>query len=40
MMNHATGDDVTLGHYVKKSEAQLRAGWQAVANFIEEAAGE
>jgi hypothetical protein len=23
--------DVTLGHYVAKSEAQLRAGWQAVA---------
>jgi integrase len=38
MMNHATGDDVTLGHYVKKSEAQLCAGWQAVADFIEAAA--
>ena len=40
MMNHAAGGDVTLGHYVAKSEAQLRAGWQAVADFVEEAAGE
>jgi hypothetical protein len=39
MMNHATGADVTLGHYVGKSEAQLRAGWQTVADFIEAAAG-
>lgn len=38
MMNHATGADVTLGHYIAKSEAQLRGGWQAVADFIEEAA--
>lgn len=37
MMNHAAGDDVTLGHYVGKSEAQLRAGWQVVADFIEAA---
>ena len=35
MMNHAAGGDVTLGHYVGKSEAQLRAGWQAVADFVE-----
>ncbi|HTP70769.1 MAG TPA: hypothetical protein VML58_01020, partial [Burkholderiaceae bacterium] len=35
MMNHAAGADVTLGHYVGKSEAQLRAGWQVVADFIE-----
>ena len=27
--------DVTLGHYVGKSEAQLRAGWQTVADFVE-----
>ena len=40
MMNHATGDDVTLGHYVSKSEAQLRAGWQAVADFIDAAAAQ
>lgn len=38
MLNHATVGDVTLGHYVAKSEAQLRAGWQAVADFVEEAA--
>ncbi len=35
MMNHTVADDVTLGHYVGKSEAQLRAGWQTVADFIE-----
>ena len=38
MMNHASAGDVTLGHYVAKSEAQLRSGWQAVADFVEEAA--
>ena len=38
-MNHAAAGDVTLGHYVAKSEAQLRAGWQAVADYVEEAAG-
>lgn len=38
MMNHAAGADVTLGHYVGKSEAQLRAGWQAVADFIDASA--
>ena len=38
MMNRAAAGDVTLGHYVAKSEAQLRAGWQAVADFVEEAA--
>lgn len=38
MMNHAGGDDVTLGHYVGKGEAQLRAGWQTVADFIDAAA--
>ncbi len=37
LMNHATGGDVTLGHYVGKSETQLRAGWQTVADFIETA---
>lgn len=35
MINHAAGDDVTLGSYVGKSEAQLRAGWQAVADHID-----
>jgi hypothetical protein len=38
MMNHAAAGDVTLGHCVAKREAQLRAGWQAVADFVEEAA--
>jgi hypothetical protein len=38
MLNQAAGNDVTLGHYVGKSEAQLRAGWQAVGDFIECAA--
>jgi len=35
MTNHAVATDVTLGHYVAKSDAQLRAGWQAVADWIE-----
>lgn len=34
MINHAQDGDVTGAHYVGKSEAQLRAGWQAVADFI------
>ncbi len=34
MLNHAEAGDVTGAHYVGKSEAQLRAGWQAVADFI------
>lgn len=38
MLNHAAGGDATLGHYVGKSEAQLRAAWQTVADFIETAA--
>lgn len=38
MLNHATATDVTLGHYVGKSEGQLRKAWQAVADFIEESA--
>lgn len=37
MLNHADGGDVTLGHYVGKSEAQLRFGWQTVADFVEAA---
>jgi hypothetical protein len=37
MMNHASRGDVTLGHYVGKSETQLRAGWQTVADFIDAA---
>lgn len=38
MLNHSVAGDVTLGHYVGKSEAQLRSGWQTVADFIEAAA--
>ena len=38
MLNHAAGGDVTLGHYVGKSETQLRAAWQVVADFIDAAA--
>lgn len=34
MLNHSVSGDVTLGHYVGKSEAQLRAGWQTVADYI------
>ncbi|MBK1613670.1 integrase [Rubrivivax gelatinosus] len=37
MLNHAASSDVTLGHYVGKSEAQLRGGWQVVADYIETA---
>ena len=33
MLNHADSD-VTGAHYVGKSEAQLRAAWQTVADFI------
>ncbi|HWH84938.1 MAG TPA: hypothetical protein VNU71_22150 [Burkholderiaceae bacterium] len=38
MLNHAASGDVTGGHYIMKSESQLRAGWQAVADFIEQLA--
>lgn len=40
MMNHAAGGDVTLGHYVGKGEAALRAGWQTVADYVETAAAQ
>ena len=36
LMNHASGD-VGQVHYIGISEAKLRAGWQAVADFIEAA---
>lgn len=36
MLNHASGD-VTQVHYIGISEAKLRAGWQAVSDFIEAA---
>ncbi|MBK1714645.1 tyrosine-type recombinase/integrase [Rubrivivax gelatinosus] len=34
MLNHSAGGDVTAMHYVGQSEAQLRAAWQTVADFI------
>ena len=34
MLNHADAGDATGAHYIGKSEAQLRAGWQSVADFI------
>lgn len=40
IINHAVNNDVTLGHYVGKGEAQLRAGWQTVGDFIARAASE
>src|SRR5699024_6265035 len=40
LINHAVNNDVTLGHYVGKGEAQLRAGWQTVADFVAKAANE
>jgi integrase len=38
MLNHTSGSDTAAQHYVHVSEAQLRAGWQSVADFIESAA--
>lgn len=40
MMNHANAGDVTGQHYVHKTDSALRAGWQAVADFIEREAAE
>jgi len=40
MMNHTQAGDVTGLHYVHKGESQLRAGWQAVADWIQEQAAE
>jgi integrase len=34
MLNHSAAGDVTANHYIGHSEAKLRAGWQAVADFI------
>ncbi|WP_088285931.1 integrase family protein [Ideonella sp. A 288] len=34
MLNHTDGGDVTGAHYIGKSETQLRAAWQSVADFI------
>jgi integrase len=35
MLNHATSGDVTAGHYVHIDQDRLRAGWQAVADFLD-----
>ena len=40
MLNHTAADDVTQAHYIGKSETQMRAAWQTVADFIEEAAAQ
>jgi integrase len=37
MLNHISGGDVAAQHYVGVSDAELRAGWQAVADAIEAA---
>jgi integrase len=34
MLNHTDAGDVTSAHYIGKSEVQLRAGWQVIADFI------
>lgn len=38
LMNHKQASDIANTHYIRKQEEQLRAGWQSVADFIEEAA--
>ena len=35
MMNHAGTGDVTAQHYVRLGDTDLRAGWQAVADYVE-----
>lgn len=35
MVNHIDANDITGSRYVGKGESQLRAAWQAVADFIE-----
>lgn len=35
MINHLDARDVTFVHYIAKGEAELRLGWQTVADFIE-----
>jgi integrase len=40
MLNHRGGSDVTAAHYVHVGEGQLRAAWQAVADYIEQAAAQ
>jgi len=40
MMNHSNAGDVTGTNYVRTDDVALRAGWQAVADFIEAKASE
>lgn len=40
LLNHTQASDVADTHYIKKVEAQLRAGWQAVADHIEASAAD
>jgi hypothetical protein len=37
LLNHAAGGDVAAAHYVGVSDAQLRTGWQAVADHLDAA---
>lgn len=39
MMNHSGSNDVTGTHYVRVSDADLRNGWQAVADYIDNCSG-
>lgn len=39
LLNHALTGDVTGGHYIGKSETQLRTAWQTVADFITKTRG-
>jgi integrase len=39
MINHTDPRDVTAMHYIHRSEAELRRGWQTVADFVEAQAG-
>lgn len=34
LLNHASGNDVTAGHYIHLDETTLRTAWQTVADFI------
>ncbi len=35
LINHANNGDVTIMHYIGLGDDQLRAGWQAVADFLD-----
>lgn len=40
LINHKQASDIAGTHYIRKQEDQLRAGWQAVADFLEEQAAD